>query len=73
MERKAASTNAFSSMTSTGGGGGGGHDRKIHIEWHPFLADYFVAGAEELQLYQVVRKHQHHHHRAGEEGIAKYR
>lgn len=38
------------------GGMGGGIDRRVLVEWHPFLSDFFVAGGEELQLYAVRRE-----------------
>ena len=71
MERKSIS----SSISS------GGHERRTHIEWHPFLADYFVAGAEELQLYEVVRQQQQQQQQQSlvydeedrGEGLTKYR
>ncbi len=42
-----------------GGYWGGG------LEWHPILSDYFVAGGDELQLYEV-----HRGPRRGEKGVA---
>lgn len=38
------------------GTGMGGSDRRVLVEWHPFLSDFFVAGGEELQLYEVRRQ-----------------
>lgn len=70
MERKQSSSfiggaaaAALAAAGGTGGGGagggggmGGGIDRRVLVEWHPFLSDFFVAGGEELQLYAMRRE-----------------
>lgn len=60
MERKSAAGGSGSGVGSRAGGaaGGGAGEHKMLVEWHPFLPDYFVAGGDELQLYQVHRQRQ---------------
>lgn len=62
MERK-SSTGSFiggaAAAAAAGAGsgmGGGTGDRRVLVEWHPFLSDFFVAGGEELQLFEVRRQ-----------------
>lgn len=43
-----------------GMGAAGAGEHKMLVEWHPFFPDYFVAGGDELQLYQVHRQRQQH-------------
>jgi len=62
MERKSAVGGGGSGVGSRAGGVGGARagEHKMLVEWHPFLPDFFVAGGDELQLYQVHRQRQQH-------------